>query len=365
MPWLLIRFGDGWWRGRNLASGARGVFPSNYVEAAAMATLFSARALYSCDGDGPGELTFSAGETIDVTATDVPTQGEGWWVGALGSGAAGMFPSNYVERIGPAGPGARSGGGGGGARKNARGKVATTETRSLFSKLIGGKKKAKVDASADFEIGGFSNVSVRHVDLGGAGAARRKTASGPPSLVPRHKKSTASGKRASTAKKFAAASSGKETDADADAELAAMAREQARLEAVAEQRRAERKKVNAAKLEAKRVSLERARNAAAEAEAVADAETAKELAAMEREEARLAAKVSSKGAGKKTKKKKAAKKKGKKIASKGESSDEIDTVDGAAVYVAIDNFDVRLRCRVAVSLLLLSVSRESGQRAYL
>ena len=181
-------------------------------------------------------------------------------------------------------------------------------------------------------------------------------------------------------------------DVDANSELAAMAREQAELEAIAEQRKMERKKANATKLEAKRLSLERARRAAAEAEAAADAEAAEELAAIEREEARLKAaaaktaaaskasktdaeadasapkkkrglfggliggkgrttKAKAKAAKTKGAKAKGAKAKGAKVASKEESFEfEIQNVHvahvnlggGAAVYVAVDNFDVRL-----------------------
>ena len=393
-PTPTARFGDGWWRGRNLASGARGVFPSNYVEAAAAIALFSARALYDCDGDGPGELTFSAGDVLGVTATNVPTQGDGWWLGALPGGAAGMFPSNYVDRIVA---------GNSGGRRRAKGKASTT-SGGLFGGLLGGKqkkkKKKKADASADFEIGGFSDVSVRHVDLGGAAAGgarkkgadtkkRRKTKSGPPSLAPRRNKAGGTSRKQTAAETDASADG---VDVDANSELAAMAREQAELEAIAEQRKMERKKANATKLEAKRLSLERARRAAAEAEAAADAEAAEELAAIEREEARLKAaaaktaaaskasktdaeadasapkkkrglfggliggkgrttKAKAKAAKTKGAKAKGAKAKGAKVASKEESFEfEIQNVHvahvnlggGAAVYVAVDNFDVRL-----------------------
>ena len=55
-------------------------------------------ALYACDGDGPGELTFAEGDKLKVLSKNVPELGEGWWQGKkVGTKVAGYFPSNYVK----------------------------------------------------------------------------------------------------------------------------------------------------------------------------------------------------------------------------------------------------------------------------
>ncbi|KAJ3209855.1 Endophilin-A2 [Dinochytrium kinnereticum] len=55
------------------------------------------KVLYDFDAEGPGELSIRSGDIINVTVEI----DEGWWEGELtdGSGAGGMFPSNYVEVI--------------------------------------------------------------------------------------------------------------------------------------------------------------------------------------------------------------------------------------------------------------------------
>ena len=50
-------------------------------------------ALYAYDASTPDELSFVAGDRIEVTSTD-----QTWWIGRRGD-AVGCFPSNYVELI--------------------------------------------------------------------------------------------------------------------------------------------------------------------------------------------------------------------------------------------------------------------------
>lgn len=59
-----------------------------------------ARALYDFEGDAAnGELSFRAGDMIDVTSMDV---GEGWWEGSVNGGSSGLLPASYVELTGAA-----------------------------------------------------------------------------------------------------------------------------------------------------------------------------------------------------------------------------------------------------------------------
>jgi len=63
--------------------------------AAAAATAASwAVALYDYGGEQEGDLSFSAGEQIQILDTSDP---DGWWRGQLASGAVGVFPSNFVQ----------------------------------------------------------------------------------------------------------------------------------------------------------------------------------------------------------------------------------------------------------------------------
>ncbi|XP_040578914.1 sorting nexin lst-4 isoform X2 [Lepeophtheirus salmonis] len=58
---------------------------------------FKVKVLYDFQGEtNSGELSITTGETLTITRTDV---GEGWWEGANSTGASGLFPEAYVERI--------------------------------------------------------------------------------------------------------------------------------------------------------------------------------------------------------------------------------------------------------------------------
>ena len=167
--------GDGWWTGKEQSNGSTGIFPADYVKlvpaqpAPTMAqstpalepepelppspkpgiaksphqvvavpapppaqrlrtgTAFVlpslrlsvdmaycnplARAIYDCEGDEAGDLSFKEGDMIDVTDQEEP--GDGWWTGRVqggggsgGSGVLGIFPSDYVQLTTPAGRGA-------------------------------------------------------------------------------------------------------------------------------------------------------------------------------------------------------------------------------------------------------------------
>ncbi|KAG5645192.1 hypothetical protein DXG03_006710 [Asterophora parasitica] len=62
--------------------------------------LFQAKANwgYNESGQNPGDLSFRAGETIDIIAE---TNAD-WWTGRH-NGKEGLFPSNYVQRLSPSG----------------------------------------------------------------------------------------------------------------------------------------------------------------------------------------------------------------------------------------------------------------------
>ena len=113
-----------WWTGR--LNGAVGTLPSNYVAAEASperpeetyrtsgrfdsAARFAAApvahapeggravvvALYDCAADDAAELSFRAGDFIDVD----DDSDQNWWRGHLPSGEAGIFPANYVRPAG-------------------------------------------------------------------------------------------------------------------------------------------------------------------------------------------------------------------------------------------------------------------------
>ena len=181
--------GEGWWNGRIYGHKHAGNFPSTYVEKQgssssssssssrnSTATVLVARALYDCDGEGDGELSFSAGDMIDVTATEVPDLGEGWWCGRIrGTATMGNFPSNYVQEVSKSAPSRASVAVGGKKTKKKKG--------GLLGGLLRGKKKKKKAASFEFEI---KNVEVRHVtreSLTGGGSA-----AGPPPVASRKPK---------------------------------------------------------------------------------------------------------------------------------------------------------------------------------
>jgi len=56
-------------------------------------------ALYDFVGENPDELTFKAGDTLEILSTDESDGGEGWWVGRLASGTQGLFPSDYIQPL--------------------------------------------------------------------------------------------------------------------------------------------------------------------------------------------------------------------------------------------------------------------------
>ena len=100
-----------WWEGR---LGAEvGWFPSAYCSApfdegidtpagvaedvgaaAPTGDAVQAVALYNYEATSPDELSFAAGDRLEITSTD-----QAWWIGRKGE-AVGCFPSNYVELVG-------------------------------------------------------------------------------------------------------------------------------------------------------------------------------------------------------------------------------------------------------------------------
>eukprot|EP01137_Pigoraptor_chileana_P027899 Opistho-2@11102 len=53
------------------------------------------KALYDYEASDVDELSFKAGDIIQIVNKD----NEGWWQGKIGTGKAGLFPSNYVEMM--------------------------------------------------------------------------------------------------------------------------------------------------------------------------------------------------------------------------------------------------------------------------
>ncbi|MGH0151224.1 UNVERIFIED_CONTAM: hypothetical protein FKN15_042702 [Acipenser sinensis] len=83
-----------WWKGE--LNGAAGLFPSNYVqmttESDPSQQLCQVIAKYDYAAMNEDELSFSKGQLISVLNKD----DSDWWKGEL-NGAAGLFPSNYVQ----------------------------------------------------------------------------------------------------------------------------------------------------------------------------------------------------------------------------------------------------------------------------
>jgi hypothetical protein len=70
--------------------------PPAAAAAAAAAVGATHRALYDCDAEGDGDLSFKVGDSICVTRKD----DSGWWEGTVvGAGRSGIFPANYVEPV--------------------------------------------------------------------------------------------------------------------------------------------------------------------------------------------------------------------------------------------------------------------------
>ena len=68
-----------------------GQFPSNYVE---LITFQKVRALYDYSPQSPGDLSFKAGDIVNVSKC----VDNDWWDGEL-DGVSGSFPANYVEKV--------------------------------------------------------------------------------------------------------------------------------------------------------------------------------------------------------------------------------------------------------------------------
>lgn len=56
----------------------------------------SARAVYDYEATEDNEISFTEGDLI----TELEEVDEGWWSGKAPNGQVGLFPSNYVERVG-------------------------------------------------------------------------------------------------------------------------------------------------------------------------------------------------------------------------------------------------------------------------
>ena len=77
------------------------------ARANAVPSIAIATALYDCAGDAEVELSFNAGDTIMITAFEVPEQGEGWNSGFVEGDRGtllGYFPANYVEVVSRSAP---------------------------------------------------------------------------------------------------------------------------------------------------------------------------------------------------------------------------------------------------------------------
>ena len=90
-----------WWEGE--VRGVRGWFPSGFCSAPFDEGIEQetadgqgkryAMALYAYQGSTPDELSFSAGDVIEVTDCE-----QAWWSGSL-AGTVGVFPGNFVEMM--------------------------------------------------------------------------------------------------------------------------------------------------------------------------------------------------------------------------------------------------------------------------
>ncbi|KAJ3262508.1 Intersectin 1 (SH3 domain protein) [Boothiomyces macroporosus] len=79
-----------WWVGQG--KHGKGEFPSNYVRI--NENPIKVKALYDFTSSTPGELSFKAGDVLNV----VQSNDVDWWDGEI-NGMSGAFPANYVEKI--------------------------------------------------------------------------------------------------------------------------------------------------------------------------------------------------------------------------------------------------------------------------
>ncbi|KAJ3322931.1 Intersectin 1 (SH3 domain protein) [Boothiomyces sp. JEL0866] len=79
-----------WWVGQG--KHGKGEFPSNYVRI--IENSIKVKALYDFSSSTPGELSFKAGDILNV----VQSNDVDWWDGEI-NGISGAFPANYVEKI--------------------------------------------------------------------------------------------------------------------------------------------------------------------------------------------------------------------------------------------------------------------------
>ncbi|KAF8515381.1 SH3 domain-containing protein [Hysterangium stoloniferum] len=79
----------------SLASSARRVVPPPPPPPPTYSSQPQARAIWAYETQDAGDLSFAAGETIDI----VEETNADWWKGRNARGETGLFPSNYVEKI--------------------------------------------------------------------------------------------------------------------------------------------------------------------------------------------------------------------------------------------------------------------------
>ena len=92
---ILKEDSTGWWLGKK-SNGEIGLFPGLYVEHKRVN--FYARVIYSYQKDDEDEISFEAGEIIEVLQEN-PAGCSGWWRGKKSNGEIGLFPRGYVEHF--------------------------------------------------------------------------------------------------------------------------------------------------------------------------------------------------------------------------------------------------------------------------
>ena len=81
-------------RGGSRSGGGKG--DTRNCIAASPRSVCLVKAMYDCEGEAPGELTFVEGQIFELIGKTCP-HGEGWWIGKTAAGKMGIFPENYVE----------------------------------------------------------------------------------------------------------------------------------------------------------------------------------------------------------------------------------------------------------------------------